>query len=55
MPAINVRIEESLLYEIRVQAARERLTRREWINRALAQATRQAAEQKQPEEAHVDG
>jgi hypothetical protein len=53
MPAINVPIKEELLHSIRLQAARERLTRREWICRALEQAAREAAEQEQPEVSHA--
>ena len=46
MPAINIPVEERLMHEIRVRAALQGLTRREWIRRALEEAAEAAPEQK---------
>jgi hypothetical protein len=54
MRSIRVPVDEGLMHEIRVRAAQARLTRKEWVRLALEQAARETAEQKQPEEAHVD-
>jgi hypothetical protein len=49
MRNIRIPVEEDLLHEIRIKAAQARLTRRDWVRKALEQATREPEQERQPE------